>query len=1305
MSASVATSAVGLLDRHYSPQSVHADPNAPAWSDQMEVDRPSQERSKSREPKIAALDGAENDAQADSDRRDTIGGLLAALATNATTKSDEPSVSATTPAPAPLPVPATEGTRAAPASAPPHHSASPEAPADSPISQISHAESQQIDEEGAVNNSNNARLLSGEPMDTFPPATMPSDPAFMPPMPIDLQCMALYDEDLPMPFPPFDLPMDQFPQEPMPMREPTPVNVKRQYDAFARLEFADGIFYLNTYQCELGRDQHAYKDALRREREAQEAAELEKHQPKSSSGKASQRVQSIKAAESQVQGSVVSEKGGFAGVDDQPIEGYGDKRNGQHGKQHSSQASESSIVRPAEVLHNPSLAPFDYHKDVVYQSTQAVPVPVNDIYEDEQPAPVTADHMPDPSSCPLIPIHPTLDPVEQSEADCMKAISRRHIKIFWNWEESSFFMEVLGRNGAFFEQDHIPRGGCIKLHSGARIQISAVEFTFRLPITKVESPVDDDESSLPSDGALEASPNGTTAEAENGQIVKLKLKLNADGVASSTPPLTEGEKKARRGPGRPPKNGYMSQREMKELEKAEKEKYARTLHGGPSPPVLQPRKPSKSQLPKPEPMSEAPKPEKRKYTKRKREDGEEEEVMPSIEGQEETPVMENPLPQLTAKRARTKSFSPPYKPFAECSPEDLARPPHNYAVLLYMVLSDTGEITLRQIYKQMQSRWPYFKYVVDSDGWTSSVRHNLNQEVGKLFERGRKEGKGFTWLPKPNAMEEYQAQKNKRSNAPPAPKPRPPPQRPNFPPNQGQQLTWQNSGPMPQSNRPGETFGQQGPWPPQQPNGGRPPQPGSQTNGSMPPQPNGQRTMSSQPPSIPLNPNPNYVPPDFMLHHYFGRQAPKFIPVTFEGLAVINRFQHSMMDALPKDVPTQNKWGAIFDSAKKRCLHGAESSALEGGESNEERTIIEHVRTFVDRYKNPAFEGFDAARTASPTGLGTTPAPATVTTPAAPSASAPGQGPQAPQSHVVLPPGPPAPVNQISQPSLPPQSARATAVPVTNGLSANAQIPVSVQTSPANPTPSAGPNANSHSHPQPANVEPPKQPPTQTASASGSPPSQVHPQTVPVSNHPVNSIVPNPSAVVGAEADRAPTASIPVAASAPSPASDSAAVAEAPSAATTANDESVSHPVRGSTTLAQADSSVPASNLASESPGLAQIPSVAPATDVAHVSCSTSGTPSHARASPVASPATASLANVAHAASTNAETVVPKPKPATVGDTQNGHPQEPAAGVRNETTETNGVPEKKPQEQSMTELSTGAVEVEQRSTQAEDKNA
>lgn len=951
MSTSVASSAVGLLDRHYSPPSLREDAMDLDQSGEAEH---AEERSKDLQMKTGES-GVNSDPLVESDRHDAIGDLLAALATSATAKNAQTLQRRSVTPPAGTPLSQTSDAQLLDEGAPEKEEQ--EQPAPKEATPLTSA-----DLSSANTDANNLDNQAAYPL-------IPSDPVLT--MPTEEQFeAALAQDDMEIAFPSLDVSLDQFPTSPV---QHMPINVRRQIDAYARLEFADGTFYLNTFHCELGRDQHAFRDALKREQEAKEAAEAEKEQPKSSSGRASQRSQVLKA-ESQVQGSVVSEAGGFAGVDEKPVDSF-DKRNsqGQDANHNSSHASESDVVRPAEVLHNPSLAPYDYHKDIVYQTGQFAAVPEDEIVETERPAPVTLEHMPDPNSCPLIPIHTTVAS-EHTEVQNLRAISRRHVRIFWNWDESAFFMEVLGRNGAFFEDQHMKRGEAARLHSGAKIQISAVEFVFRLPVNLAEAESEDEDSNAASDEALEAQ----TTPNENGQTVKLKLRLNTD-VNGAQAVGANGELK-RRGPGRPPKNGIMSQREMKEREKAEKEAKARATSGIPSPPALE-RKYSKTQTPRPELSPELQKNEKRKYTKRKREDGEEEEVLPSIEAQDEVPLAQ-PLPppvQLLPqqqqppppKRARTKSYSPEYRPFEKCTQEDLARPPHNYAVLLYMVLSETGEITLRQIYKQMQARWPFFKYCVESDGWTSSVRHNLNQEVGKLFERGRKEGKGFTWLPKPNAMEEYQAQKNKRSNAPPQPKPRPPPQqRPSLPPAQGQQLTWQNSGPNGQPKGP----------PPQgwQPN--KAGQAGQTSSGAT--HNTGMTPAQAR--------DPNYVPPAHMLHHHFGRPAPKFMPVTFEGLAVIHRFEQSMFQNLKQDTETQAKWRAIFHSAKQQALHGAKASLLPGGESDEEATILKHIRNFVERYKNPAFAGF-GVRTASPA----TPTVAAAATTIAPSNTTPQSTPHA----------------------------------------------------------------------------------------------------------------------------------------------------------------------------------------------------------------------------------------------------------------------------------------------------------------------
>ena len=107
--------------------------------------------------------------------------------------------------------------------------------------------------------------------------------------------------------------------------------------------------------------------------------------------------------------------------------------------------------------------------------------------------------------------------------------------------------------------------------------------------------------------------------------------------------------------------------------------------------------------------------------------------------------------------------------------------------------------------------------------------------------------------------------------------------------------------------------------------------------------------------------NPNYVPPSHELLQYIGIPAPKFMPVTFFGLAIIQRFEESLFKNIRQDEKTQGKWRGIFNSVKGRCLHGATSSQLPGGESPEEQTIMKHIKEYVQRHKNPAFEGFEKA--------------------------------------------------------------------------------------------------------------------------------------------------------------------------------------------------------------------------------------------------------------------------------------------------------------------------------------------------------
>ncbi|RYP79234.1 hypothetical protein DL769_003057 [Monosporascus sp. CRB-8-3] len=167
----------------------------------------------------------------------------------------------------------------------------------------------------------------------------------------------------------------------------------------------------------------------------------------------------------------------------------------------------------------------------------------------------------------------------------------------------------------------------------------------------------------------------------------------------------------RRGPGRPPKDGIMSKRERRLLKKQMQETSRKTLPQEPAGekirrPVGRPRK-----NPLPE---DGEKPEKRKYTKRRREDGE--------EGSD----AEKRAKEKKDKKVRPKS--PPLELQKEdFTEEQLQKPSKNYGVLIDEALTNgpSDGLTLKQIYKRIMQRYPWFYFSAETKGWESSVRHNL----------------------------------------------------------------------------------------------------------------------------------------------------------------------------------------------------------------------------------------------------------------------------------------------------------------------------------------------------------------------------------------------------------------------------------------------------------------------------------------------------------------------------------------------------------------------------------------------------
>jgi hypothetical protein len=243
----------------------------------------------------------------------------------------------------------------------------------------------------------------------------------------------------------------------------------------------------------------------------------------------------------------------------------------------------------------------------------------------------------------------------------------------------------------------------------------------------------------------------------------------------------------RKGPGRPPKNGLISKRDMGIIRRKQKEF---EKQGIPVPPldelvrIVRTENKAKEAAAKAAARGEAPPPMAQNFP-----------IMQSIEMSSQEPcatptyVPAVPQPMQTSmgegdyasvdpeakgspKRQRTYRSPSPMKSKEECTEEELKKPNHTYYTTLDEILSEGPPegLELQQIYDKICKKYPYYKYGVDGHGWQSSVRHNLKQH--DRFQQVTKQGKGWLWA----INQEIPFDKEKKR------KPTPPPvQRPQMP--------------------------------------------------------------------------------------------------------------------------------------------------------------------------------------------------------------------------------------------------------------------------------------------------------------------------------------------------------------------------------------------------------------------------------------------------------------------------------------------------------------------------------------------
>lgn len=522
----------------------------------------------------------------------------------------------------------------------------------------------------------------------------------------------------------------------------------------------------------------------------------------------------------------------------------------------------------------------------------------------------------------FLPIHTPMDQ-ETGDVPNLAAISKQHLRLRLD-EHAGWSMQVLGRNGCMINDDYYHQNDEVELQDGDCIQIADLSFFFRLPEFEEEIEVMDGiEGDIDMMDALEAKLNsrkkktktkrsGSTAiessddddddSAEEARVTKkipkLVLKHNAskEATAEQTPSETPAGDAAgndddspqkvakkskypmdpnellrkgevlpqKRGPGRPPKNGMMSKREMKErLKMMEDER--RRLNG-------------EEAMPKSGKSGSRPKMENgdgEKKVKKRRRSGTDADDSKKIKGESKdgpTPGPRTPSPKIE-----------------DYTPQQLEKPSSTYAELLYPLLQETGPLSLQEIYRHFEKKWPYYKFGCKGTGWQSSIRHTVNTNVEKgegHFVKDSKDGKGFKWAAnKNNPVPIKPSRVNNTSQTPvyhgaPPNHGHPPmqhtpyggPHNPGYPPRQYNTYNMHPPGPYSQQHMrpPQQGMPNTAQYPP------RPPQMTPQGQGPQGQGPQGQQNFSSpygQPPRPPSGAPP--PPPNSVTSQQPGMGGPR----------------------------------------------------------------------------------------------------------------------------------------------------------------------------------------------------------------------------------------------------------------------------------------------------------------------------------------------------------------------------------------------------------------------------------------------
>ena len=569
----------------------------------------------------------------------------------------------------------------------------------------------------------------------------------------------------------------------------------KQIEAFAKLEFADGEFYMMTYVIEIGRDKD--KARLAAELQARQGTAIKsRKQSGSAAGSitSSQRGHRITRNSAS---SVVSEDHSIKAAD--TYENVPTRKSGSR-KSNSQSSSPQQMSRKSSVLFG--------NGKTNYTALAMASLGYHDWTFRDYPSNVT----PDPGQVPLLPVYPQDLPYDAPNGG--RGISKRHLRIAYNFDETVFEIKILGRNGCFVNDEYYAPGEVQTLTNGSTIWVGGVSIRFLLPDvglgeTGAETHLDSDslsggnmgfdmadsteggsEDDVEDEKRWRETINGEDEEEENEDEAEDEDVEEEEQEEEAEEPQVvhrrvKGKKKPepeplpkpkRKGPGRPPKNGIISKREQALLARQAREKAQVVAERDSGTPKDPSRVKASKDMKIVKKEQHAPQTNgKRKYTKRKRATGSDDQraVRESTEQTDSVPPEQSIAAKLPPKPAKEKKPpKPPRSPSpvfdeATLTPEQLVKPSVNYIALIHEALSnsETGAMALPQIYRAMQRKYPYYKLRATTVGWQSSVRHNLG--ASPAFRKIERDGKGWMWGLVPGVSIEREKEKKRRATPPP----------------------------------------------------------------------------------------------------------------------------------------------------------------------------------------------------------------------------------------------------------------------------------------------------------------------------------------------------------------------------------------------------------------------------------------------------------------------------------------------------------------------------------------------------------